>query len=94
MARLPLAMSLVGQSNLIDNLRYPGTLPKGVRAMVQVIQRLDCSREFTALNFQLRQYRDSSGKSNPFVEMTRDGFIFLAMGFNGTHAIGPFSPPG
>lgn len=50
------------------------------------IENLECSEEFTASNFGLSSYTDASGKSNPMYTMTRDGWIFLAMGFTGARA--------
>ena len=42
---------------------------------------------FTAPNFGLSEYKDSSGKSNKMYYMTRDGFSILAMGFTGKKAM-------
>lgn len=50
------------------------------------IQSLDCSPEFRQLNFKLATYIDAQGKPRPEVEMTRDGFCFVAMGFTGARA--------
>lgn len=50
------------------------------------IQNLECSKEFTALNFEGSEYLDASGKVNLMYEITRDGFTFLAMGFTGKEA--------
>lgn len=51
--------------------------------IVAKIKSLDCSENFTALNFKESEYKDSSGKSNTMYEMTKDGLIFLVMGFTG-----------
>ena len=53
---------------------------------LQAIQRLDCSDRFRLLNFQETSYLDDQGKAQPMVEMSRDGFSFLAMGFTGKKA--------
>jgi Rha family phage regulatory protein len=50
------------------------------------IENLDCSTEFTALNFEGSKYKDSTGKSNPEYLMTKDGFTFLVMGYRGKKA--------
>ena len=50
------------------------------------IENLDCSPEFTALNFEGSYYKDSSGRKLPRVIMTKDGFVFLAMGYRGKRA--------
>lgn len=51
--------------------------------VLRAISNLECTSEFTERNFALSEYRDSSGKKNPEYLITRDGFTFLAMGFNG-----------
>lgn len=45
------------------------------------IRNLDCSPEFNAPNFGLVEYEDAKGEKRPAYEITRDGFMFLAMGF-------------
>ena len=41
----------------------------------------------TAPNFGASSYTDSTGRSLPAYEMTRDGFTLLAMGFTGKTAL-------
>jgi Rha family phage regulatory protein len=50
------------------------------------IQRLDCSEGFRLLNFEESSFLNAQNKPQPMVEMTRDGFTFLAMGFTGPRA--------
>ena len=50
------------------------------------IERLECSKEFTALNFEGSGYKDSTGRLLPMYHLTKDGFVFLAMGFTGKEA--------
>ena len=54
--------------------------------VLQAIENLDCSPEFSGLNFQPAKYKDEQGKMRPMYRMTRDGFTFLAMGFRGKKA--------
>jgi Rha family phage regulatory protein len=54
--------------------------------VMQAISRIECSPGFSRLNFQERDYVDERGKSQPMYEITRDGFVFLAMGFTGKQA--------
>lgn len=42
--------------------------------------------KFMKHNFILSSYFDKSGRALPMFEMTKDGFIFLAMGFTGEEA--------
>ncbi len=54
--------------------------------IIRKIQTLDCSQEFSALNFEEAEYTDEQGKKRIAYEMTKDGFIFLVMGFTGHKA--------
>jgi Rha family phage regulatory protein len=54
------------------------------------IERLECSKKFLALNFEEVTYRYVNGKggvqTGPAYNITKDGFMFLAMGFTGKEA--------
>lgn len=50
------------------------------------IRSLDCSIEFNEHNFVLVEYTDTKGEKRPMYEMTKDGFVFLVMGFTGKKA--------
>lgn len=54
--------------------------------VLQDVRNLDCSKEFRLLNFQETSYKDEQGKKRPCVNMTRDGFTFLVMGYRGKKA--------
>lgn len=54
--------------------------------VIRAIESLECSPEFTQLNFELSEYTDSTGRKLPMYEMTKDGFVFLVMGFTGKKA--------
>ncbi|KMQ77384.1 hypothetical protein ABY58_14830 [Edwardsiella ictaluri] len=54
--------------------------------VIQKIETLDCSPEFNGLNFQPVKYTDAKGEKRPSYEMTKDGFVFLVMGFTGKRA--------
>ncbi|HAG2139065.1 TPA: Rha family transcriptional regulator [Salmonella enterica] len=54
--------------------------------VIRKIESLDCSPEFTGRNFTLSEYTDSTGRKLPMYEMTKDGFVFLVMGFTGKKA--------
>lgn len=54
--------------------------------VLRAIKNLECSPEFTASNFGLSEYADSTGRTLPAYTMTRDGFSFLCMGFTGKEA--------
>ncbi|WP_312611415.1 Rha family transcriptional regulator [Oscillibacter sp.] len=50
------------------------------------VKSLDCSEKFRLLNFVETKYIDSHGRKQPCICMTRDGFMFLAMGYRGKKA--------
>lgn len=50
------------------------------------IRNLDCSSEFNALNFEEVKYKDAKGEKRPEYLMTKDGFVFLVMGYRGKKA--------
>lgn len=50
------------------------------------VRSLDCSPEFNARNFAPVEYVDKKGECRPAYEMTKDGFMFLVMGFTGKKA--------
>lgn len=56
---------------------------KAHRSVLLAIRRLECSTEFTEHNFVRSEYADVTGRKLPCYRITRDGFVFLAMGFTG-----------
>ena len=54
--------------------------------VLRSIRNLDCSEEFRLRNFTESSYRNGQGKKQPCYYMTRDGFVFLAMGCRGKKA--------
>ena len=47
----------------------------------------NCPEEFTALNFEVSNYLDQTGRSLPMYIIFRDGFTLLAMGYTGPAAM-------
>ena len=56
------------------------------RNVLRAIRLLDCDEEFTALNFELTDFIDKNGDPRPEYLMTKDGMVFLVMGFTGKKA--------
>jgi Rha family phage regulatory protein len=54
--------------------------------LLEAFKNLQCSREFRGSNFRLSNYLTKQGKEQPEIQMTRDGFVFLSMGFNSAKA--------
>ena len=55
-----------------------GKLHKNV---IADIRNLDCSDDFNQLNFQPVKYTDEKGEKRPMFLLTKDGFMFLVMGY-------------
>lgn len=56
------------------------------KTVLRAIANLDCSPEFNERNFAPVEYTDAKGEKRPAYRLTRDGFVFLAMGFTGKDA--------
>lgn len=54
--------------------------------VLKAIQNLECTEEFNQRNFAPVEYTDAKGEKRPMYNITRDGFVFLAMGFTGPKA--------
>lgn len=56
--------------------------------VLKAIKKLGCSSEFAKLNFNVCFNNSDlqNGKPQPYYEMTKDGFMFLVMGFTGKQA--------
>ncbi len=50
------------------------------------IENLNCSESFNAINFELVNYKDKKGEKRPEYIITKDGFVFLVMGYRGRKA--------
>lgn len=48
--------------------------------------RLDCSENFNRSNFRPVAYTDEKGEARRSIDMTRDGFVFIAFSFTGKRA--------
>lgn len=59
---------------------------KDHRKVTRDIEALDCSAEFNTANFGRISYIDSRGRKQKAYAMTRDGFMFLVMGYRGRKA--------
>lgn len=54
--------------------------------VLKAVSKLECSADFNLRNFAEITYYDSRGRKQRAFEITRDGFMFLAMGFTGSKA--------
>ncbi len=68
------------------SLRVAEAFGKNHKDVIRRLNTLDCSPEFNERNFAPVNYLDAKGESRPAYEMTKDGFMFLVMGFTGAKA--------
>lgn len=54
--------------------------------VIRDIKSLECSEEFSLLNFEESNYTNERGKTYTKYYITQDGFSFLVMGYNGKEA--------
>lgn len=54
--------------------------------VLRAIRSMACSEKFRRANFGESSYLNNQGKSQPMFTMTKDGFMFLVMGFTGEAA--------
>lgn len=69
-----------------SSLRVAEVFKKNHRDVLRAIKKLECSKGFTERNFALSEYTDATGRKLPYYNITKDGFVFLAMGFTGKEA--------
>lgn len=71
---------------LITSLKVVELFGKRHDNVLRDIEQLDCSDNFRLLNFEVSSYKSEQNKKLPCYNMTRDGFIFLVMGYTGRKA--------
>jgi Rha family phage regulatory protein len=54
--------------------------------VIRAIESLECPPEFRERNFALSEYISEQNKKLPCYELSKDGFVFAAMGFTGKKA--------
>lgn len=72
-----------------SSLKVAELFGKQHKNVIQKIETLDCSSEFTSANFSAHMQIIQAGavqRESKYYEMTKDGFIFLVMGFTGSKA--------
>ena len=86
-------LSLVAVENehaVTTSLRVAEVFSKQHKDVLKAVKSLDCSEEFRERNFALMQKSIKIGngaeRKSPMYYITRDGFMFLVMGFTGKTA--------
>lgn len=70
---------------MTTSLKVAEVFGKQHKNVLRKLETLECSSEFAELNFELcyKNNELQNGKPLPFYNMTKNGFIFLVMGFTG-----------
>ncbi len=79
-------VSIRGDEVLANSRDVAAYFGKEHRRVLQTIRELNCSEDFRRHNFVPFKNKDLTGEYTAYVEMTKDGFTFLAMGFTGGKA--------
>lgn len=68
------------------SLRVAAYFKKEHGKVLRAVRKLSCSLKFRQANFGESSYINEQGKRQPMFTMTKDGFMFLVMGFTGEAA--------
>ncbi|QGR75580.1 Rha family transcriptional regulator [Acinetobacter lwoffii] len=84
------AVFIQDQQVKTTSLKVAEVFAKQHKNVIQKIESLDCSPEFTSANFsahvQTIEIGNGATRESKYYEMTKDGFMFLVMGFTGAAA--------
>lgn len=69
-----------------DSRRVARHFKKLHKNILRAYDELDCDEEFNRLNFEPVEEVDEKGEKRRVIRMTKDGFMFLVMGFRGGEA--------
>lgn len=69
-----------------DSLQIAEMFEKRHDHVIRDIEKLDCSDEFRVPNFGETYYKDLQNKRQKKYFITKDGFVFLVMGYRGKRA--------
>lgn len=70
-----------------DTRRVAKHFHKRHDTVLRAFDRLGCGEEFSRRNYAAATEADEQGKPRRIIRMTKDGFVLLAMGFNGAKAM-------
>ena len=84
--RMPVVRITAENEAMADSRDVADYFGKEHRRVLQSIRELHCTDDFRRHNFVPFKIKDLTGESTSHVEMTKDGFTFLVMGFTGGRA--------
>lgn len=86
LAQLMPDVHLVHDIPKTTSLNVASVFKRPHKDVLNTIKQLPCSEGFGRRNFSPTSYTDSWNREQQMFEMTRDGFVFLVMGFTGAKA--------
>ncbi|MBT4290418.1 MAG: Rha family transcriptional regulator [Deltaproteobacteria bacterium] len=79
-------VSIVNGKSITTSLQIAEYFKKQHYDVLKAIRKLDCSKEFADGNFAGCSYSDGNKRLRPMFNITKDGFVFVVMGFIGKKA--------
>lgn len=79
-------VEIINNQPMTNSLKIAEVFGKRHKNILSGIKSLKCSQEFNELNFKLVNYTDCKGEQRPMYNITKDGFVFLVMGYTGEKA--------
>lgn len=80
-------VSIIDNQVVTDSLKVAECFEKRHCDVVRRLESLETPGNFNQRNFALVKYKDKKGEQRPFYNITKDGFVLLAMGFTGQKAL-------
>lgn len=77
---------LAGEHVMTDSRKVAPRFRKRHGDVLRAYDRLDCDEDFNRRNFASVTYIDAKGEMRRSIQMTKDGFMLLVMGFTGREA--------
>lgn len=84
--RMPVVQISTTNEAMADSRNVATYFDKRHADVLRDIRNLHCTADFRERNFAPFKINDLAGEGTSHVEMTKDGFVFLAMGFTGPKA--------
>lgn len=84
--RMPVVQISTTNEAMADSRHVATYFDKRHADVLRDIRNLHCTADFRERNFAPFKINDLAGEGTSHVEMTKDGFVFLAMGFTGAKA--------
>lgn len=81
------SLTIVNGQIMASSLDVASKFGKNHKDVLKAISNLEIPDDYRGRNFAPGSYADAQGQMRPMVEMTRDGFTLLGMGFTGKEAM-------